>query len=161
MLKSPSAKAGDSSSIPGPGRSRVSCSNKAHVPQLLTLGATTPEPTGWNYWSPYAQSLCSARREVTAVRSPHTTTKSRPCLLQLEKSPWEWREEEWGGNRRGFRRKSGGKWERKREIERGTSKGVGWSTDEYLLLIGRHKVPPSCRKRRNRPYISVSRRGKN
>lgn len=50
---------------------------------------------------------------------------------------------------------------RERERNRGTSKGVGSSIARYLLLIGRHKVPSSCKKRRNRPYLSVRHREKN
>ena len=35
---------------------------------------------------PLLCNLCSAAREATTVWSPHTTRKSRPCLLQLEKA---------------------------------------------------------------------------
>ena len=43
----------------------------AREPQLLSL----------RVWS-----LCSATREATIVRGPHTTMKSGPRLLQLEKA---------------------------------------------------------------------------
>ena len=33
------------------------------------------------------ESLCSATREATTMRSPCTTTKSSPCSLPLKKSP--------------------------------------------------------------------------
>ena len=48
--------------------------------------ACTLEPANHNYWSLCAQSLCSATREATSTRSPHTTTKSSLHLPQLEKA---------------------------------------------------------------------------
>ena len=55
-------------------------SHQARVPQLLSpRAATTTEAlTTW--------SLCTTAREATAVGSPHTTTKSGPGSLQLEKA---------------------------------------------------------------------------
>ena len=47
--------------------------------ELLSLSAATTKVR-----APY--SLCSARREATAMRSLHTTTKSSFRLLQLEKA---------------------------------------------------------------------------
>ena len=44
MVKNPPANAGDVSSSPGPGRSHMPRSNKAHVPQLLSLRPTAREP---------------------------------------------------------------------------------------------------------------------
>ena len=44
MVKSPPANAGDMGSSPGPGRSHMPPSNKAHVPQLLILHSTAHEP---------------------------------------------------------------------------------------------------------------------
>ena len=44
------------------------------------------EPVSHSYWSLHAYSLCSATREATTMRSPHTSTKSIPCLPQLEKA---------------------------------------------------------------------------
>ena len=65
------ANAGDMGSSPGLGRSHMPRSNWAREPQLLSL----------RIWS-----LCSATREATIVRGPHTTMKSGPHLLQLEKA---------------------------------------------------------------------------
>ena len=64
------ASAGDTGSSPGLGRSHMPRSNQACEPQLLSL----------HVWS-----LCSATREVTIVRGPHTAMKSGPRLPQLEK----------------------------------------------------------------------------
>ena len=48
-------------------------------PQLLSsCAATTEGHTPWN--------LCSTTREDTAMRSPHTTRKSSPHSLKLEKT---------------------------------------------------------------------------
>ena len=59
-------------------------------------------PASHNYWARTSQllSLCAATteaaccttREATAMRSPHTATKSSPCLPQLEKArTQQWR----------------------------------------------------------------------
>ena len=65
------ANAGDTGSSPGLGGSHMLRSGWAHEPQLLSL----------QVWS-----LCSATRETTKVRGPHTAMKSGPCSLQLEKA---------------------------------------------------------------------------
>ena len=65
------ANAGDTGSSPGLGRSHMPRSNWAREPQLLSLRA----------WS-----LCSATREATMVRGPHTAMKSGLHLPQLEKA---------------------------------------------------------------------------
>ena len=65
------AKAGDTGSSPGLGRSHMPRSNWAHELQLLSL----------RVWSP-----CSATREAAMVRGPRTTMKSGPRLPQLEKA---------------------------------------------------------------------------
>ena len=65
------ANAGDTGSSPGLGRSHMPRSNWAREPQLLSLCV----------WS-----LCSATREATMVRGPHTVMKSGPHLPQLEKA---------------------------------------------------------------------------
>ena len=44
MVKNPPANAGDRGSISGPGRSRMSPSNEAHAPQLLSLRSRAREP---------------------------------------------------------------------------------------------------------------------
>ena len=65
------ANAGDTGSSPGLGRSHMPRSNWACEPQLLSL----------RVWS-----LCSATREATTVRGPHTAMKSGPRSPQLEKA---------------------------------------------------------------------------
>ena len=65
------AKAADTGSSPGLGRSRVPRSSWAHEPQLLSL----------RLWS-----LCSATREAAVVRGPRTAMKSGPHSPQLEKA---------------------------------------------------------------------------
>ena len=71
MVENLPANAGDTGSSPGPGRSHMPQSNWAREPQLLSL----------RVWS-----LCSATREATTVRGPHTEMKSGPRLPQLEKA---------------------------------------------------------------------------
>ena len=44
VVKNPPANAGDTGSSPGPGRSHVPRSNKAHGPQLLSLRSRAREP---------------------------------------------------------------------------------------------------------------------
>ena len=65
------ANAGDTGSSPGLGRSHTPRSNWAREPQLLSL----------RVWS-----LCSTTREAAVVRGQHTTMKSGPHSLQLEKA---------------------------------------------------------------------------
>ena len=65
------AKAGDTGSSPGLGRSHMPRSNWAREPQLLSL----------RVWS-----LCSATGEAAIVRGPRTAMKSGPCLPQLERA---------------------------------------------------------------------------
>ena len=65
------ANAGDTGSHSGLGGSHMPRSNWAREPQLLSL----------RVWS-----LCSATREATIVRGPHTAMKSGPRLPQLEKA---------------------------------------------------------------------------
>ena len=65
MVESLPANAGDTGSSPGMGGSHVPRSNSVREPQLL--------------------SLCSATREATIVRGPHTAMKSGPHLPQLDK----------------------------------------------------------------------------
>ena len=71
VVESLPANAGDTGSSPGPGRSHMPRSNWAREPQLLSL----------RVWS-----LCSAKREATIVRGPHTAMKSGRRLPQLEKA---------------------------------------------------------------------------
>ena len=65
------ANAGDMGSSPGLGRSHMPRSNWAREPQLLSL----------RVWS-----LCSATREATIVRGPHTGMKGGPRSPQLKKA---------------------------------------------------------------------------
>ena len=65
------AKAGDTGSSPGLGRSHMPRSDYAREPQLLSL----------RVWS-----LCSATREASIVRGLRTAMKSGPHLPQLEKA---------------------------------------------------------------------------
>ena len=65
------ANAGDTGSSPGLGGSHMPRSGWALEPQLLSL----------RVWS-----LCSATREVAAVRGPRTAMKSNPRSPQLEKA---------------------------------------------------------------------------
>ena len=44
VIKNAPAKEGDTGSSPGPGRSHVPRSNKAHAPQLLSLHSRAHEP---------------------------------------------------------------------------------------------------------------------
>ena len=44
MVENPSANAGDTGSIPGPGRSHMPRSNEARAPQLLSLCSGAREP---------------------------------------------------------------------------------------------------------------------
>ena len=73
MVENLPAKAGDTGSSPGLGRSHMPWSNYAREPQLLSL----------HVWS-----LCSATREAATaiVRGLRTVMKSGPRLLQLEKA---------------------------------------------------------------------------
>ena len=71
MVEHLPANAGDMGSSPGLGRSHMARSNWAREPQLLSL----------RVWS-----LCSATREATIVRGPHTAMKGGPYSPQLEKA---------------------------------------------------------------------------
>ena len=59
VIGSPPAKAGDTGSIPDPGRSHML------------------QPILRNYGSPHTESLCSTAREATAVRSLSLVTKTQ------------------------------------------------------------------------------------
>ena len=59
------------------------------VQSVLQEDATSlrvTKPMRHNYWSPCAESLFSEKREATSMRKRCTTMKSRPHLLQLEKT---------------------------------------------------------------------------
>ena len=70
MVKNLPANAGDTGSIPGPGRSHMPRSNEAHVPQLLSLCSRAHEP-----------QLLSLRAATTEVCAP------RARAPQQEKPP--------------------------------------------------------------------------
>ena len=78
MVKNLPANAGDTGSIPGPGRSHMPRSNEAHMPQLLSLCSRAYTP----------QLLKPARLEpmLRNKRSHRTTVKSSPRSPQLEKA---------------------------------------------------------------------------
>ena len=71
-MMNPLANAGDTGSIPDPKRI-------PHASAKLSPHATTIEPVPRAQepqpLSPHAQSLCSAAREATAVRTPGTVTR--------------------------------------------------------------------------------------
>ena len=65
---------------------------RATKPILHNCWTCCLEPVSHNYWSPGAWSLCSTTRKATAMRSPHTATKSNPHSPQLEKAhAQQWR----------------------------------------------------------------------
>ena len=70
VVRNPPANAGDTGLIPGPGRSHMSRSNKACVPQLLSLHSRAHEP-----------QLLSPCSTTTEARVP------RARALQQEKPP--------------------------------------------------------------------------
>ena len=85
------ANAGDTGSIPGPGRSHTPRSNEARAPQLLSLPSRAWEPqllsprvTTTEVHAPRARA--PQQREATSMRSPRTATKSSPRSPQLEKA---------------------------------------------------------------------------
>ena len=90
VVKNLLANAGDTGSIPDPGRSYMTQSNKVCVPQLLSLHSRARElqlATCHNYWSmcPLEPVLCGERGHHH--ENPPTTTKEHPPSLQLETSP--------------------------------------------------------------------------
>ena len=81
VVTNPPANAGDMGSSPGPGRSHMPWSNKARVPQLLSLHSRAREP---HLLSPRAQSPCSTTKEAITTRSLRTAVKSSPHSRQLK-----------------------------------------------------------------------------
>ena len=95
VVKTLSASAGDTGSIPDLGRPYTLQSNQAHAPQLLSLYSRA---WGWQLLSPCAatlspcaattetcatQSMCSATRKATSMRSLSTAIREQPLLLLL------------------------------------------------------------------------------
>ena len=70
VAKNPPANAGDTGSSPGPGRSHMPRSNKAHAPQLLSLSSRAHEP-----------QLLSPRATTTEAHAPTA------CAPQQERPP--------------------------------------------------------------------------
>ena len=69
VVKNPPTNAGDTGSIPGPGRSHMPQSNKAHVPQLLSLHSRAREP---QLLSPHAATTeaCAPRAHALQQEKP-------------------------------------------------------------------------------------------
>ena len=67
MVKNLPANAGDMGSSPGPGRSYMLQSNKAHAPQLLSLRAIAREP---QLLSPRATTKVRAARARAPQEKP-------------------------------------------------------------------------------------------
>ena len=111
-VKNPPANAGDTGSIPDPGRSHMLWSSWVCGPQLLSLhrrapGATTTEPTFHNCWNLNALGLnacalqekpvlcnkrspCSATREARALQQERPVLYKRsPCSATRKLSQWE------------------------------------------------------------------------
>ena len=71
VVKNPPANAGDMGWIPGPGRSHMLQSNKAHVSQLLSLCSIAHEP-----------QLLSPHATTTEVHVPRARALQQEKLLQ-------------------------------------------------------------------------------
>ena len=94
VVKNLPANAGDTSSIPGPGRSHMLQSNQARVPQLLSLHsracepqllspwATATEPTSHSYWAHVLQ--LSPRAAATEAHAPRARAPQQEKSLQWE-----------------------------------------------------------------------------
>ena len=72
VVKNQPARAGDTSLIPGPGRSHMLQDNKLHVPQLLSLSSRAWEP---QLLKPTCLKPVLCGKEATTVRSRRTTTR--------------------------------------------------------------------------------------
>ena len=75
-VKNPFARAGDTGSIPGLGRSHILQSNEAR--ELQSPGVAASEAC--LPWSP-----CSKTKEATTVKSCSTSRNSSPCSLQQQR----------------------------------------------------------------------------
>ena len=83
VVENPTANAGDTGSIPGPGLPHMSQSNQTHVPQLLSLcsrawelGSTEPE-----------DPRVRAPQQATTMRNPHTLTMEQSPLAITRGKP--------------------------------------------------------------------------
>ena len=80
VVKTPPASAGDTGSSPGLGRSHMLVAAEQLSPCVTTTEARAP------------RACAPQQREATAMRSPHTATKSSPHSPQLEKArAQQWR----------------------------------------------------------------------
>ena len=88
MVKNPPAKAGDTGSGLGPGRSHMLRSNEAHAPQLPSLCSRTHETQLLKpvRLEPVLRKRSRRNEKPAAMRSPRTATKSSSRSLQLEKA---------------------------------------------------------------------------
>ena len=75
VVENSPANAGDTGSMLDPGRSHMLWSNLVCVAQLQSLCSRAWEP---KLLSPRPQNPCSAIREATEVRNPHTQLESSP-----------------------------------------------------------------------------------
>ena len=80
VVKNPPANAGDTGSIPGPGRPRMPQSNWACAPQLLSLHSRACEP-----------QLLSLRATTTEARVPRAHAPQQEKLPQWEILAPQWR----------------------------------------------------------------------
>ena len=88
VVKNPPANAGDTDSIPGPGRSHMPWRNEARAPQLLSLRSRAHEP---QLLSPHTATLkahapraCAPQQEkpllATTRESPHAAAETQHSL---------------------------------------------------------------------------------
>ena len=81
MVKNPPANAGDMGSSPGPGRSHMPWSNKARMPQLLSLSSRAREP-------PLVKPAHHNEEQpplATTRESPHAATKTQCSQKEINK----------------------------------------------------------------------------
>ena len=89
VVKNPPANAGDTGSIPDPGRSHVPWSNEAQASQLQSNEPVLYSPGASTTKANVPRSLCSATREATVLRSPHTDAREEPPLATTREKPAE------------------------------------------------------------------------
>ena len=82
VVKNPPANAGDTGWSPGPGRSHMPQSNKAHAPQLLSLRSRAREP---QLLKPVLWSLQATTTEPRATTTEACAPRARAS--QQEKPP--------------------------------------------------------------------------
>ena len=79
MVKNPPANAGDTGSIPGPGRSHMPRSNRAHAPQLLKTARLEPMLRNKRSHCSEKPTLCNEEQPplVATRESPRAATKTQ------------------------------------------------------------------------------------